>query len=283
MKIQITKKDSAHILSASLSVLAVTAIGWSLIGEAALIILPALSTFLILFGLMEVYRRLYEEHRNSRRAQDYQRKQEYRQIESLLSLFFTLKPDFPLPDTRGWAAAPDLLKKIAEVIFMEKPAFIVEAGSGVSTLVMAYCLKHLGRGKVVSLEHDAKYATINQKLILLHGLEQVATIVHAPLREVEISGQKWLWYNTERLNIEQPIDLLVVDGPPSHIQKLSRYPALPLLYRYLDAKSKIILDDGHREDERNTVALWEREFSPITSEFLDTEKGAFVLHKNDRR
>jgi len=289
MTIRITKKDGVLILSASLSILAMAVVGWSVIGEAALVILLTLSTMLMLFGLVEVYRRLTnrlsevnEELQNGLRTQDWRRNQDYRQIESLLSLFFTIRPEFPLPDTRDWGASPDLLKKIVEIILLEKPAFTVEASSGVSTFVIAYCLKKVGRGKVVSLEHDAKYATISQNLISLHGLEEIATIVHAPLKEVEINGQKWLWYSTDCLSIDQPIDLLVVDGPPGNIQKLSRYPALPLLYRYLDHESNIILDDGRREDERNIVALWQREFSHITSDFLDNEKGAFVIHRNVR-
>jgi predicted O-methyltransferase YrrM len=278
MKLRITKKDSALVLIASILLLAAVVVGRSLLGEAILIILPVLSAILMLAALLEVYRRLDKEHRKQERALE----QYYRQIESLFSLFFTLKPSLPLPNTRDWAAAPDLLKKITEVILIEKPDLVLEASSGISTLVIAYCLKKLGKGKVFSLEHDAKFAAISQSLILLHGLEDISTIVHAPLKEVEINGQKWLWYNTDCLRIDQPIDLLFVDGPPRKIQKLSRYPALPLLYRHLNKRSTIILDDGIREDEKKIVARWKEEFSHISSEFLDTEKGTYVIHKNDQ-
>lgn len=40
----------------------------------------------------------------------------------------------------------------------ERPELIVDTGSGVSTLVAAYALQKLGRGKVVALEHDRAYA-----------------------------------------------------------------------------------------------------------------------------
>jgi Methyltransferase domain len=282
MKLRITKKDGALILIASILLLVVAVTGWLLLGEAALIILPVLSGILILVVVLEMYRRLSAELSEKDQNQEYQRNQDYRQIESFLSLFFTLKPSLPLPDTRGWAASPDLLKKITEVILIEKPSLVIEASSGVSTLVIAYCLKKLGKGKVVSLEHDAKYAAISQSLISFHGLEDIATIVYAPLKGFESNDQRWLWYNTDRLKIDQPIDLLVVDGPPGNIQKLSRYPALPLLYRHLNNKSTIILDDGHREDEKKIVALWEKEFSHISSEFLDMERGAYLIHKNDQ-
>lgn len=183
---------------------------------------------------------------------------------------------------RGWAASPDLLKKITEAILIEKPSLVVEVSSGVSTLVIAYCLKQLGRGKVVSLEHDAKFAAISQSFISFHGLEDIATIVDAPLKETVIDDQKWHWYNTDCLKFDQPIDLLVVDGPPGNIQKLSRYPALPVLYQQLSNRANIILDDGHRGDEKEIVARWEKEFNYISSEFLDAEKGTYLLQKNDR-
>ena len=282
---RITKKDKALVLSAAILLLSVGVVGWSLVGEVALIILSILSAILailVLVVLLEVYRRLSEEYGDLRRSQESQRNLAYLQIESLFSLFFTLKPSLPLPEMRGWAASPDLLKKITEVILIETPGLVVEASSGASTIVIAYCLKKLGKGKVISLEHDAKYAAINQSLISFHGLEDLATIVHAPLTEIVINDQKWLWYNTNFLKIDQPIDLLLVDGPPGNIQELSRYPALPLLYRQLSNRSTIILDDGGREDEKKIVARWEKEFNHISSEFLSLEKGAYVVHKNDQ-
>jgi predicted O-methyltransferase YrrM len=279
MRFHIIKKDFTLIIIASVLLLIAAVVGRLFVGEYAFIILLVLSSILILVVLLEVYRRLVEEHR----SQESQQNRDYRQIESLLSLLYVLKPSLPLPTMRDWAASPDVLKAIAEVTLVEKPSLVVEASSGVSTLVVAYCLKQLGKGKVISLEHDAKYAAINQNLIKQHGLEQIATIIHAPLEEVEIKGQKYLWYNTQCLweMIDRPIDLLIIDGPPTHIQKLSRYPALPVLYGHLNNNSTIILDDGQREDEKKAVALWEDEFSDISSDFLDMEKGAYIIHRQN--
>jgi len=206
-------------------------------------------------------------------------KNEFTQIESLLSLFFSLQPRIPIPDTRVWAASPDLLKKISEVIFREKPKFVVEAGSGVSTLIIAYCLEQIGEGKVVSLEHDCNHAANSQDMISLHVLQGIATIIHAPLKEIKLNGHKWLWYDTDFLNIDEPIEFLFIDGPPGSTQKLARYPALPILFERLDNGATIILDDGHRKDEKEIVELWSKEFNDITYKFLPLEKGAFLIHK----
>ena len=109
---------------------------------------------------------------------------------------------------------------------------VVEAGSGVSTLVIGYCLKRLGRGKVISLEHDERYVTATNELINFHGLTQFACVIHCPLVKVDIGGETFSWYSMEGVRFERPIDILVVDGPPATGQEFPRYPALPCYPRF---------------------------------------------------
>ncbi|MEY2831021.1 MAG: hypothetical protein RLZZ574_279, partial [Cyanobacteriota bacterium] len=183
------------------------------------------------------------------------------QIESLFSIFFTLEPKLPLPTTRGWAASPDFLKEIISLIYRQKPQLVVEASSGVSTLIIAYCLKRLGSGKLISLEHEQKFAQATQNNLSLHGLDDIATVIHAPLVEVEINNAinntknntKWLWYDLTKIEIPDAIDMLIVDGPPGTTQKLARYPALPLLHKKLSRDAIIVLDDGARSDEGKII------------------------------
>jgi predicted O-methyltransferase YrrM len=270
-----TKGDAAIVLGVS-AVLAIVGAAETLLG-GAFIFLPIFCTAAVLIVVLEVYRRLWDAYRR----QDERRVQDYRQIEALFSLFSTLQPRLPLPSMREWAASPDLLKKITELVLDTKPSLVVEASSGVSTLVIAYCLKRLGCGSVVSLEHDAKYAAVSRNLLSSHGLEDVATIVLAPLKECECDGSRWLWYDLHRLRLDRPIDLLIVDGPPNDVQKLSRYPALPLLYPHLSATATILLDDGAREDEREIVARWRKRFSRFAVEVLEMEKGAYLLRRQE--
>ena len=268
LKTHVRRKDKGLIAGAAGFALIVGIVGWWLIGEIALIICLALCTMLILGVCLEIYRRLTQ-----------QIQADYRQVESLFSIFSVIKANVPLPDTRGWASSPDLLKTISEIVISKSPQLVVEASSGVSTLIIAYCLKQTGKGEVISLEHDPEYAAANQSLILAHGLNDIATIAHAPLKEVEINNAKWLWYDLDRLKTEQPIDLLVIDGPPGVTQDLARYPALPLLYKRLADESTVILDDGNRKDEKEIVKRWKKEFNDIDYRFLQLEKGGFIINK----
>ena len=112
---------------------------------------------------------------------------DYNQIESLFSIFSTLRPHLPLPDSRKWAASPDFLKKLIEMIIEVRPHIIVEISSGVSTLVAAYCIKKMGTGKIISLDHDPMNAAAGKRLLFTHDLQDVAEIVFAPLKEISKS------------------------------------------------------------------------------------------------
>jgi predicted O-methyltransferase YrrM len=199
------------------------------------------------------------------------------QIESLFSIFSILKLQFPLPTTRGWAASPDLLKEIISLTHRQKPQLVVEASSGVSTLIIAYCLQRLGTGKLISLEHEEKFAQITQNNLSLHGLDDVATVIYAPLVEVEINGAKWLWYDLTKVEIPGAIDLLIVDGPPGTTQKLARYPAVPMLHKKLSKDAMVLLDDGARSDEAKIVEQWMEELKMTHAEYLPLEKGAYLI------
>jgi hypothetical protein len=291
-----TRKDTVFLTIISILGIVLAVLGGFFSGLSALFIFLAI---VVLATMIEIYRRLHsefgnliehvkkpweiseafrtltEENRRSRRA----RENEYRQIESLFSLFSVIKPRLPFPDMRGWAASPDLLKMIAETILKNKPGLVFETGSGVSTLVVAYCLQELGSGSIISLEHDAKCFAVNRDLITSHGLADIATIIYAPLKKHKINGQEWLWYDTECFAIRGPIDLLIVDGPPGSTQQNARYPVLPLLYEHLGDSVRIIMDDGGREDEKCIAALWEKEYRVLVPKFLDLEKGAYIIEK----
>src|SRR4029077_7618180 len=100
--------------------------------------------------------------------------------EPLLALRERLVTRRPLPAMRGFAIAPDFALLLTELIADERPELVVETGSGVSTLVIAYGLEKLGRGRVIALEHDAGYAAGTRAELERHGLSAYATVVHAP-------------------------------------------------------------------------------------------------------
>lgn len=250
-------------------------VGWLVIRQTILLVSQVVMCFLLVAILIESHRRTQSDLK-------YLQESYYHQFESLFYLFSTLKFRHPLPGMRGWAISPDFANVVISLIREHKPKLLLEVGSGVSTLVTAYCLEEIGQGNVVSLDHDEQFAGISAANILKHQLQATATVIYAPLKEVAIDGKAWLWYDTKKLRNLGPIDMLIVDGPPGTTQKLARFPALPVLLPLLSENVVILLDDAFRSDEREIIKLWLKEFPNFTMREYDTEKGTVVLQRRKR-
>lgn len=268
--IRVTKKDIILVSIISLTILLIGLVANYFLGVISHILVMVISVSVILLFIFETYRRL-QTNIFKKTTND------YNQLESLFSLFFTIKPKFPVPNSREWAASPDFLKLVSEKIIERRPKYIVELGSGVSTLTTAYILRDNNLGKITSFDHESMFGEITKRNLVLHGLSDNAQVLIAPLKEYQIESNKWLWYDIHNFNPELPIDMLIIDGPPAALQDLSRYPALPLLKKYLSDSAIIILDDGQRNDEKATVKKWNDKYAFSSIEYFELEKGAFVL------
>ncbi len=185
-----------------------------------------------------------------------------------------------LPISPGWSAEADFLQLLAAHCLQHQPGAIVECGSGASTIVLARCCQLNRHGQVISLEHDAGYATATRQALAQHDLQDYAQVLHAPLvvhpafQMANDSGASW--YSLENLAIPS-IDMLVIDGPPAWENPLARHPALPLLRTRLAAGCTIYLDDAARAGERDTVRLWLAQYSELRAHYLNNQRGCSVL------
>lgn len=154
---------------------------------------------------------------------------------------------------------------------------IVECGSGTSTVLVARCLKHAGSGRIISLEHKERFAEANRHVLREGGLEEVATVIHAPLRPWPINGQTLPWYDFDlEVHLQRKIDFLIVDGPPGETAPMARYPAVPLLKEWLRPGGVILLHDAHRDDERKIAEKWGQELD-VTPKLHPVGKGAWII------
>ena len=202
----------------------------------------------------------------------------FHQTEALAGLLMELGFARSLPATRGWAASPDFLRELARHALQAQPKVIAECGSGVSTLVLARCAQMNETGHVYSLEHLAEHADKTREELARHGLTAWATVLTAPLRPYELHGQTYAWYSIEQLPAVV-VDMLVIDGPPINTGQLARYPAGPLLFRYLSPSATVFLDDADRPDERAILQRWGDEFHEFAHDARMCEKGCAILRK----
>ncbi|MGH8793029.1 MAG: class I SAM-dependent methyltransferase [Stackebrandtia sp.] len=203
----------------------------------------------------------------------------FAQTDYLIGLYYDLRPKSALPATGGWAASADLLRCLYDTVRDEGRSRIVECGSGVSTLVMAYALRELGGGKITSLDHDADFAAQTRRMLEQHELQQWAEVRHAPLTKLELDDEIWLWYELAEVP-DGPFDMLVIDGPPRATRDQARYPALPLLYDRLGDDAVVVLDDHIRPDERAAAARWIETYPTLKQQvFKQHDKETLILRK----
>lgn len=203
---------------------------------------------------------------------------EFQQVEALLSLTKELNLDCGLQRTRSWAGSPDFLLVLLRKVRTNRPQIIVECSSGISTIVSARGLQLNGSGHVYSLEHEPEYAEKTRTELARHGLQDWATVLDAPLVDLETRLGRKRWYDISNLP-SAPIDLVVVDGPPETTNQLARYPAGPVLIPRLSDNGELMLDDMIRKSEQDAIVAWKQEFEGISVVDIPAEKGIAVVNR----
>ncbi|MEL6149167.1 MAG: class I SAM-dependent methyltransferase [Chloroflexota bacterium] len=209
----------------------------------------------------------------------------YRQMQAVTWLHDQFKFTVPLPPMRGWAVSPDFATLLVTLIREHTPQTVVELGGGTSTILTAKTLRELREGKVYAVEAVAPFAENARANLQQHGLEDIATVIHAPITRVSAGERSLIWYDVDELETLPEIDMLIVDGPAQYNQerRMVRYPALPMLYSKLAHNAIIVIDDTLREDERLTAERWLTEFPDIRqiAEYTELEKGALVFKRGE--
>jgi predicted O-methyltransferase YrrM len=193
----------------------------------------------------------------------------YRQTEAFIQLSNLMQFKSAIPPTRSWAASPDLLLLISETVKKNKPALVVELGSGVSTLV---CAKS-GARKVISIDNSEQYGGKTRDLLKEHKVRGVEIRI-APLRPYANGSE---WYQVSALKELKKIDLLIVDCPPGSKNPEARYPALKEFKDKLSAKAIVIIDDVNRDGERKLAEDFAKALPNHTLTILDHEKGTAII------
>lgn len=188
----------------------------------------------------------------------------YQQVEAMIDLRALVRPRAPMPALRHWALSPDSLRYIIRGIHERRPKLIVECGSGASSVWLGYVLESLGTGRIVSLEHDERFAETSRDLVRAHDLRDLVEIRHAPLVPWKGEDGPPQWYDTAAISDLEGVDLLIVDGPPGAGGPFARYPAVPELLERCSPGALILLDDAHREDERAISDRWLKENPDLT-------------------
>jgi predicted O-methyltransferase YrrM len=275
--LEFTKNDKIGLLAVGLLLSLFSVGGWFWLGEGVFAVIIPIGIIAILAVQLDSLRKINKQRRkNSERLHETY----FAQVESLLTVHSLISEGTPpLPASRGWAASPDFIHAVCSLLHSETPNLVLELGSGLSTIVSGHCLESLNKGRLVALDHEEKFAKKTRRHLHQHALEERTHVVHAPLRSYELNRGEWQWYDLGELEVQDPIDFVIVDGPPAVLQDMSRYPAIPLLFEQLGDDAVLIVDDGSRQEEERIVNRWLEQYSDLEAEFMPLEMGAYVLRR----
>ncbi|GAW95726.1 hypothetical protein [Colwellia marinimaniae] len=247
-----------------------------------------------------------------------------KQVESFIGVQSYLETGQLAMEYHGWPISSDVALFLLGKIEKNNYDLIIEFGSGTSTQLFAKAINNhvkaqnshieddlafIGQDKrdsaelatlplelpnrIVTFEHNKKYYNKTKSELEANKLSHLVDLVHAPLIEMKIENEDYLYYSCENklsqlaaIYAERTARILVlIDGPPGATGPLARLPAVPLLLNYLGKHQlDIVLDDYNRQEEKETVGRWKKQFEKrdldYEEETVPCEKGAFFCRIN---
>lgn len=184
------------------------------------------------------------------------------------------------------AARPSAVHYMLNEIVVNGRRNVLELGSGISTLYMAWILALHG-GTLLTVDHDENWLRIVERYIRQMDLpEGTVRFCHAPIKVYEAGRLGDLpWYDPTAVlaAVEgTSFDMMVVDGPEAWMKgaRLARYPALPVLAGNLSDNAVVFLDDIDRKGERRILKCWAAQHS--LNVFIRPEASVAILRQGSQ-
>lgn len=174
---------------------------------------------------------------------------------------------------------PENMLLVCRQLVERRPRWVLELGSGSSTVLMARCLQRFGgaESRIVALEHLEPWVESTRRLLDGSGARDLATVLHAP----RVEGQGWEhpYYDLSVLPPDAgPFEVVLVDGPEGGSRDpLARGGVLPLLRDRLAPDAVLLLDDGLREGERDIVRRWQEQEPGLRARLVNSYTGMWIL------
>ena len=120
-----------------------------------------------------------------------------------------INPIIALPIYQGWELHPETRSFLYKDLVDKKPTNVLEIGTGISTLIIAYALEKNDSGFIYSIEQDDTFAEYSRKLLKAHKLEHRAKIITINLINHDLAKWIGLWYDGVKINEAIPKNELI--------------------------------------------------------------------------
>jgi len=146
----------------------------------------------------------------------------------------------------GWSGLSAYLQSCLQHSY-KTDGYILECGSGLSTILMGIVAKQKGV-KLVSLENSKKWMK-RTGWYLKHFNISNASIMYSPI----VDRGDYEWYKIDENSLPDKVSLVILDGPPGEI-KGGRTGFFPECSNIIKKDTIILVDDVEREDEMGMVS-----------------------------
>lgn len=186
-----------------------------------------------------------------------------------------------LPPFDDWTVEEVMAEELKRFLRSRMPMRVLELGSGLSTILMAYELEAWG-GEITAIENRKESVKELSAQVRSHQLTNVG-IYHATMKDYTLPfngiDRKFTWYYLDGgLRLVENQDFIFIDGPFGGTCMFSRYPALPQLWERLGFPP-VIVDDTKREEDALTVAEWMSKW-PIKVTLINSKRGGALLERD---
>jgi len=160
----------------------------------------------------------------------------------------------------AWALDSALLSELARRYLSERPAVVVEFGSGPTTVMLAWLARWTGCTgvAVISFEQDPDVVRATVESLREQGLDELVHVVLAPLSTIELDDMSLRCYDADVVGDTLqglPPVMVMIDGP-SRADNGSRYPVVPMVQRHITAQASFLLADAWRDLELTVAERW---------------------------
>lgn len=173
----------------------------------------------------------------------------------MLSLLSPLVSGWSYLPMTNWSAGPEYYAHICNDLIINKKESVIEAGSGISTILMARLIKKNNlKTKIISIDHDPIWQNVIAHCLETDGIAENVQFICSPLAQ---QGE-YSWYDKSKIVLPENFvtDTIVIDGPIGNAP-MARYEAIPFLKKYLSSECyTIYLHDTDRPDEQETIRRW---------------------------
>lgn len=160
-----------------------------------------------------------------------------------------------------WSLGARSIAFVMSSLAEERPAAIIEFGSGVSTVCIARLAAQMDPSPaVISIEQDEEQLARTRSLLKrLPPSDINIHLIHAPLVQAEHAGRTTSRYAIPGGALERAlgglsVGMVLVDGPAA--EDGARYETIPSVHHHLTPGALVLLDDALRGGELEAARRW---------------------------